>query len=122
MGLEEPQWERERWPQLKQRLAAVFRTRTRAEWTALLERADACATPVLSLDEAPAHPHNAARGTCVEVGGAVQPAPAPRFSRTPGAVRRPPSEPGADTACALRDWGVERAEIERLAAAGAISA
>jgi alpha-methylacyl-CoA racemase len=122
VGLDEPQWDRARWPELKERLAAVFRSRTRAQWTAILESADACATPVLSLEEAPAHPHNVARGTFVELDGVVQPAPAPRFSRTPGAVRRPPSEPGADTASALAGWGLEPAEIDRLAAAGAIGA
>jgi len=117
-----PQWDRERWPELKRRLAEVFRTRTRAEWSAILESADACATPVLSLDEAPSHPHNVARRTFVEIDGVVQPAPAPRYSRTPGAVRSPPSEPGADTATALADWGLDRSEIDRLAGAGAISA
>jgi alpha-methylacyl-CoA racemase len=117
-----PQWDRERWPELKRRLAQVFRTRTRAEWSAILESADACATPVLSLDEAPSHPHNVARCTFVEIDGVVQPAPAPRYSRTPGAVRSAPSQPGADTATALADWGLERSEIDRLADAGAISA
>jgi alpha-methylacyl-CoA racemase len=116
-----PQWDRDRWPEHKERLAAVFRTRTRAEWTAILESTDACATPVLSLDEAPSHPHNVARGAFVEIDGVVQPAPAPRLSRTPGAVRSPPSEPGADTASALADWGLDPSEVDRLAIAGAIS-
>lgn len=71
------------WPELKQRLAAIFRTRTRAEWCDLLEDSDACFAPVLSLAEAPQHPHNRARGTFVEAGGVIQPAPAPRFSGTP---------------------------------------
>jgi alpha-methylacyl-CoA racemase len=115
-----PQWDRERWPELKRRLAAVFLTRTRAEWAAILESEDACATPVLSLDEAPAHPHNLARGTFIEVEGVVQPAPAPRFSRTPGAVRNAPSHPGADTRSALLEWGLDVAEIDSLQAAGAI--
>jgi alpha-methylacyl-CoA racemase len=116
-----PQWDRDRWPEHKERLAAVFRTRTRAEWTAILESTDACATPVLTLDEAPSHPHNVARGAFVEIDGVVQPAPAPRLSRTPGAVRSPPSEPGADTASALADWGLDPSEVDRLAIAGAIS-
>jgi alpha-methylacyl-CoA racemase len=116
-----PQWDRDRWPEHKERLAAVFRTRTRAEWTAILESTDACATPVLTLDEAPSHPHNVARGAFVEMDGVVQPAPAPRLSRTPGAVRSPPSEPGADTASALADWGLDPSEVDRLAIAGAIS-
>jgi alpha-methylacyl-CoA racemase len=116
-----PQWERDRWPELKERFAAVFRTRTRAEWAELLERADACATPVLELEEAPEHPHNVAREAFVAVDGVVQPAPAPRFSRTPGAVQRPPAEPGGDTREALADWGLERAEIEALLESGAIA-
>jgi alpha-methylacyl-CoA racemase len=115
-----PQWDRARWPELKQRFAEVFATRTRDEWARLLEPAEACATPVLALHEAPEHPHNVARGTFVEVDGAVQPAPAPRFSRTPGAISRPPSDPGADTDAALAAWGVGAAELERLRAAGAI--
>jgi alpha-methylacyl-CoA racemase len=116
-----PQWERDRWPELKERFAAVFRTRTRAEWAELLERGDACATPVLELEEAPEHPHNVAREAFVAVDGVVQPAPAPRFSRTPGAVQRPPAEPGGDTREALADWGLERAEIEALLESGAIA-
>jgi len=118
VGLDEPQWERARWPELKERLAAVFRTRTRAEWMDILEGSDACATPVLSLEEAPAHPHNVARGTFVEVDGVVQPAPAPRFSRTPGAIRPRPSD--AEAANALAGWGLEASEIERLRSGGVI--
>ena len=79
---EAPQMDQTRWPELKERFAAVFRTRTRDEWAGLLEHAEACATPVLSIAEAPAHPHNVARGVFVEVDGITQPAPAPRFSRT----------------------------------------
>jgi alpha-methylacyl-CoA racemase len=118
VGLDAPQWERARWPKLKERLAAVFRTRTRAEWMDILEGSDACATPVLSLEEAPAHPHNVARGTFVEVDGVVQPAPAPRFSRTPGAIR--PRRSDAEAANALADWGLEASEIERLRSGGVI--
>jgi alpha-methylacyl-CoA racemase len=117
---EVPQWDRARWPELKERMAAVFRTRTRAQWSEILEQADACATPVLSLDEAPLHPHNVARGAFIEIDGVVQPAPAPRFSRTPGAVRGGPGQLGADTANALAAWGLGSDEIEALAAAGAI--
>jgi alpha-methylacyl-CoA racemase len=71
------------WPKLRERLAGIFRTRARDEWCALLEDTDACVAPVLSLAEAPRHPHNVARGTFIESGGLLQPAPAPRFSRTP---------------------------------------
>ena len=113
-----PQWERERWPQLRQRFGEVFATRTRDEWARLLEPAEACATPVLALHEAPAHPHNAARGTFVEVDGRIQPAPAPRFSRTPGAISRPAPEPGADTDEVLADWGFTG--LDRRREAGAI--
>lgn len=113
-----PQWDRSRWPELKRRFAQVFATRTRAEWARRLEPADACATPVLRLHEAPRHPHNVARGTFVALDGCVQPAPAPRFSRTPAAVSRPPSAPGADTDAVLADWGI--ADVGRLRDAGAI--
>lgn len=75
--------QREAWPPMKERLRALFRTRTRAEWCALLEETDACVAPVLSLDEAPLHPHNVARGTFIQVDGQLQPAPAPRFLGTP---------------------------------------
>jgi alpha-methylacyl-CoA racemase len=101
-----PQWDRARWPEFKHAFARVFAGRTRAQWAALLEGEEACATAVLELHEAPSHPHNVARGTFVSVDGKVQPAPAPRFSRTPATISRPPSEPGADTAAVLADWGV----------------
>jgi alpha-methylacyl-CoA racemase len=107
------------WPAMKQRLAAIFRTRTRDEWCKIMEGSEVCFAPVLSMSEAAAHPHNRRRGTLVEVDGVTQPAPAPRFSRTPGAIQRPPSAPGADTESALRDWGFSAEEIERLVAAGA---
>jgi alpha-methylacyl-CoA racemase len=98
---EMPQWDRERWPQFKSRLAEIFRSRTRAQWAELLEHADACATVVLGLGEAPAHPHNRARGTFLEIDGVLAPAPAPRFSRTPPEVPTPDRERTA----AL--WGVD---------------
>ncbi|HET6829794.1 MAG TPA: CaiB/BaiF CoA-transferase family protein [Solirubrobacterales bacterium] len=106
-----PQMDRARWPELKERFAAVFRTRTREEWAALLEPAEACATPVLGLDEAPGHPHNAARDSFIALGGRLQPAPAPRFSRTASEPPAPPPEPGADTEAALAAWGLEPDEI-----------
>ncbi len=95
-----------RWAELRTAVADRFRARTRAEWTAVFAGSDACVAPVLSLREAPDHPHLAARGTFVDHGGITQPAPAPRFSATPGTVRRPPSLPGADTAEVARDWGL----------------
>ena len=93
-----------RWPLLKLRLADVFRTRTRDEWCLLLEGSDACFAPVLNWDEAPRHPHNVARGTFAEVGGVVQPAPAPRFSRS-APVLPPATLPGG-AAALLQRWGV----------------
>ncbi|MCX3059899.1 CaiB/BaiF CoA transferase family protein [Streptomyces beihaiensis] len=95
-----------RWGELRDAVAARFRERTRDEWTAVFEGSDACVAPVLSLREAPHHPHLAARGTFVDHGGITQPAPAPRFSRTPTAVRSGPAQPGADTADVARDWDV----------------
>ena len=105
------------WPALRALLADTFRTRTRDAWTALFEGTDACVEPVLSYAEAPAHPHLAARGTYVEHHGVVQPAPAPRFSRTPAALTTPPSPVGADTRAALEAWGVP--DVEALLASGA---
>ncbi|GGQ19100.1 CaiB/BaiF CoA transferase family protein [Streptomyces roseolilacinus] len=95
-----------RWDELRTAVAARFRTRDRAEWTALFEDTDACVAPVLSLREAPGHPHLAARSTFTAHGGLTQPAPAPRFSATPGSVRRPPARPGADADEVARDWDV----------------
>lgn len=99
-----------RWDELRAMIAARFSTRTRAEWTAVFEGTDACVAPVLSMREAARHPHLAARGTFTEpsFGGApavTQPAPAPRFSATPGTLRRPPARPGEHTAEVIRDWG-----------------
>ena len=113
-----PQNDRTGWPALRARFAEVIRTKTRDEWSAAFADSDACFAPVLSFAEAKEHPHNAARGAHVTVGGVDQPAPAPRFSRTPGAVRRPPPERGALGREALADWGFSPAEIERLRAAG----
>ncbi|MEV0226079.1 CaiB/BaiF CoA-transferase family protein [Streptomyces sp. NPDC050704] len=95
-----------RWGELREAVAARFRTRTRDEWTAVFEGSDACVAPVLSLREAPHHPHLAARGTFTDHGGITQPAPAPRFSATHTSVRGGPAQPGADTAEVARDWDV----------------
>jgi alpha-methylacyl-CoA racemase len=110
-----PQMDQARWPELKHRFAEVFKTRTRDEWIALLEPAEACATGVYGLGDAQEHPHNIARETFVEIAGKPQPAPAPRFSRTPPSLPAPPSEPGADTESALRAWGLSDDEIARFA-------
>jgi len=95
-----------RWPELTDRLAEIVALRTRDEWCALLEGSDACFSPVLGIEEAPAYSHNVARGLFVEVEGIVQPGPVPRFSETPGAVQGPPPIVGAHTDEVLRDWGV----------------
>jgi alpha-methylacyl-CoA racemase len=113
--------DRERWPEMKARFAELFASKTRDEWAAIFEGTDACAAPVLSPWEADRHPHNTARGTFVEVAGIVQPAPAPRFSRTPSEMRKPPSYPGADTAEALGAWGIPEDTVVKLREAGAVS-
>ncbi|MFF6876004.1 CaiB/BaiF CoA transferase family protein [Streptomyces sp. NPDC012474] len=95
-----------RWDELREEVAARFKSRTRDEWTAVFDGTDACVAPVLSLREAPHHPHLAARGTFTDHGGITQPAPAPRFSATPTSVRTGPARPGADTADVARDWDV----------------
>lgn len=107
------------WPVLRERFTALFRTRTRKAWCKLLEGTDACFAPVLSIAEAKAHPHNVARAAFIEVDGLTQPAPAPRFSRTRPEVVRGAARAGAHTAEALRDWGLDEAEVRILLAEGA---
>lgn len=108
------------WPQSKDRLAALFRTRTRDEWCAILEGTDACFAPVLGMDEAHRHPHNTERGTFAERDGIVQPNAAPRFSRTRGGIRCSPPAPGSGTRSVLADWGFGAEEIDDLAARGVV--
>jgi alpha-methylacyl-CoA racemase len=112
------QLDRDAWPLVRERLAAMFRTRTRDEWCRLLEGTDACVAPVLSLLEAPSHPHNRARTTFVEVGNVTQPAPAPRFSRTPSAH---PDPGGPASHELLATWGLSEERIARLRASGALA-
>jgi alpha-methylacyl-CoA racemase len=114
------QHDRSGWPAMKDAFARVFRTRTRDEWVAAFEGTETCFSPVLSLAEAPTHPHQRARGNFVEVAGVVQPAPAPRFSRSKGAIQGPPPEVGEHTDEVLREWGFAVAEIASLREAGAI--
>jgi alpha-methylacyl-CoA racemase len=114
------QGDQSQWPAMKARVAALIRTKTRDEWCRVLDASDACFAPVLSMAEAAAHPHNVHRGTFTEVAGLVQPAPAPRFSRTPGAIERPPAHAGQHTDEALADWGFSDAERTKLREAGAI--
>jgi alpha-methylacyl-CoA racemase len=94
------------WPALSEKIAAAIKTKTRDEWTTLMEGTGACFAPVLAMGEAPLHPHNVAREALIEVGGVTQRAPAPRFSRTPGAVQGPPTEPGADAEAVFASWGI----------------
>jgi alpha-methylacyl-CoA racemase len=113
LGLDPEELDRtapESWPILRERIAAVFRTRSRDDWAEVFEGTDACVSPILSLTEAPAHPHLAARNTFVEVGGVMQPAPAPRFSRTPATIQSNPVAAGTHTREVLERWGVRNVD------------
>jgi alpha-methylacyl-CoA racemase len=114
------QMNREKWPELRAKLAEVIAGKTRDEWSAIMDGTDVCFGPVLGLDEAASHPHNAARATFVEIEGVTQPAPAPRFSATPGKIQFPPAAIGAHNESALADWGFAPGQIETLKAAGAL--
>jgi alpha-methylacyl-CoA racemase len=115
------QMSRDQWPAMKARFAEIFKSKTRDEWSAIFDGTDACVVPVLSPWEAHLHPHNVARSTFVDVNGTVQPAPSPRFSRTPSAISKPPSPPGADTISALVEWGVPEDAVKKLRESGALS-
>lgn len=121
-GISDPdfdaQWDRSRWPRLKAKLAQVIATRTRDEWCAIFDGTDACVAPVLDMDEAPRHPHNRSRHTFTEVGGVVQPAAAPRFSRTPPAPPTPPRT--ASDPQVLLDWGFGTDELAALRQQGVL--
>ncbi len=116
-----PQMDRTQWPKLKAELAAVFRTRTRDEWCERLEGSDVCFAPVLSAQEAPEHAHNRARGTYLTIDGVTQPAPAPRFSRTPSEVRHGNRPLGSDTEAVLAEFGFGREEITALRDSGCLT-
>lgn len=116
-----PQHDRAEWPRLKKLLAERILTRTRDEWIEVMEGTDVCFAPVLSWSEAIEHPHNVARGSFVDSGGITQPGPAPRFSRTPGEIRRPPPHPGEQTDETLADWGFGAEEILSLRSSGAVA-
>ncbi len=112
------QHDHSRWPELREHFATAFRSKTREEWCAVFDGADACFAPVLDFSEARAHPHNVARGANINIEGIDQPAPAPRFGRTPGGVHHGPPARGAMGRAALADWGFSPTEIERLVALG----
>jgi alpha-methylacyl-CoA racemase len=120
---EELPWQQDRtqWEALKERLAGIFRTKTRDEWCEIMEGTDVCFAPVLSMAEAPQHPHNVHRATFVELNDVVQPAPAPRFSGTPVAVQRPPAHAGQHTDEVLAEWGIDGDRIAKLRETGAIA-
>lgn len=116
----EPQYARENWPAARGKLAAIFRTRSREQWCELMEGTDVCFAPVLDLAEAPVHPHNKARETFVDLDGVVQPAPAPRFSRTQGEIQSSAALVGEHSEQVLADWGFDSERIAQLKAANAI--
>ncbi len=116
-----PQADREKWPEMTERLAAIFKTKTRDEWCAIMENTDICFAPILSMSEAMKHPQNIARGSFVTVDGVPQPGPAPRFSRTRAEIARPPAKAGEHTDEALADWGFSADEIASLRSAGAVA-
>jgi alpha-methylacyl-CoA racemase len=119
LGIEDaalvPPIRRDQWPRLRELLTTRFASRSRDAWCAVFDGSDACVAPVLDWNEAPQHPQHVARGAFIEIDGVTQPAPAPRFSRTPAGQPTAPANPGADTAQVLRDWGVEPALVEQLA-------
>jgi alpha-methylacyl-CoA racemase len=114
------QLDRSGWPELRRQFAAVFATRSRDEWAQVFAGTDACVAPVLSMDEAAAHPHAAARSAFTDVGGIVQPAPAPRFSRSPAGPPAAPPGPGADTDAVLAGLGLTAEQAAGLRARGVV--
>lgn len=116
------QMDKARWPEMKERLAEIFLTRTRDEWCSIMEGTDICFAPVLRMQEAARHPHNVQRGTFVEVAGITQPAPAPRFGRTVAEIQRPPAHTGQHTDEVLADWlGADGTRIAELRGSGAVA-
>jgi alpha-methylacyl-CoA racemase len=113
------QTDRTRWPEMHERLKRIFKNKTRAEWTEIMQQTDICFAPVLRMSEAIEHPHNRHRNSFVEIDGIPQPAPSPRFIGTPIQVQRPPARVGEHTEAVLRDWGFSAAEIAELHRNGA---
>jgi alpha-methylacyl-CoA racemase len=108
------QMDRSAWPQLREKLAQAIARKTQAEWCEIMDASDVCFAPVLDLDDAPRHPHNVARQTFVDMAGVIQPAPAPRFSATPGAIQGPPPAIGAHDREVLLDWGFTPGEVAAI--------
>ena len=108
------------WPQLKEKLATVFKTKTRDQWCEIMEGSDVCFAPVLSMSEAPQHPQNEQRKTFTQIDGVLQPAPAPRFSKTAPEIKNPPPTPGQDTDTVLNEFGFSADEIDALRSAEVI--
>ena len=125
MELTDPKWDQQMshsaWPELKAELTARFKEKTRDEWCEIMEHTDICFAPVLSMSEAPQHPHNVARGTFVERDGVMQPRPAPRFSRTDSEIQRPPAHAGQHTDELLADLGYAAHEIAALHESGSVA-
>ncbi|MGA0600529.1 CaiB/BaiF CoA transferase family protein [Caulobacter sp. KR2-114] len=123
-GINDPdfqaQMDRGKWDSLREKLATVIASKTQDEWCAIMDATDVCFAPILNMDEAPKHPHNVARQTFLDLDGVVQPAPAPRFSATPGQVQGPPPAIGAHNETALKDWGFSGDEIAALQSSGAL--
>ncbi len=123
-GIDDPEFKKQmdpgQWPAFKEKIAAVFKTKTRDEWTDIMGDTDICFAPVLSLDEAPGHPQNKSRHTFIDLEGVTQPAPAPRFSRTQPEIKNPPPVPGGDTEDVLHELGFSLDRIEALKKAGVI--
>jgi len=113
-----PQHDRAKWPEMKLQFEKAFKSKTRDEWVKVFEGSDACFAPVLGWSEAPRHPHNRARSAYISVKRVEQPAPAPRFSRTPAEVLRPPPERGEGGAQALKDWGFSDEQVKALRSKG----
>ncbi len=119
--LRKQQHNQDRWPEFADKLQDIFLTRTRDEWCEIFDGSDACFAPVLGLTEATQHPHAQARDAYASVDGVIQPAPAPRFSRTPAEIQSPPPEPGQHTEEVLLDWGYSGERIAELLADNIIS-
>jgi alpha-methylacyl-CoA racemase len=115
------QTDRDTWPDMQKRLARIFKEKTRAEWSEIMQQTDICFAPVLRMSEAIGHPHNRDRQSFVEIDGIPQPAPAPRFLGTPGRVQRPPAKIGEHTDAILKDWGFSAGEIAGLHHSGAVA-